>query len=683
MPSCSTPHLSFDTLLEIPFVCNNLLACAPDQFSSWPDLQGWRWTPTLDPMTFASRLQAWLFFGLISTYTPETADRELFLTENDEGLTVVSLEKVDVYLRGKANETYDLPLESIGSLRRQRKLLDAIELARNFMTRTTLGYLKSIDDGISTDIWRSKAHAVVFATDVLIDTLDQISSLPSPNTPWLFGPAVKHGQPSLAAEVRVIRESAKRVGRCPSLAWRLRPSSLTWLQMLLNSAPENTTDHLNCPLRRCVKNDIDIQSYKTRHVDTCRGCCWAKTDQSILRDAIIEDKIPLVRCYEDRCGQIKLETVKGDLRTDFIAISHIWSGGLGNFRDNAIPYCQLRRLKTTIDNMPPAPIHTFDVMGASWFVKHLVAPVQIWSRALSRRRKTYFWLDTLCIPVADHLKTYRQQAIESMGQIYGGASKVLVLDPDLERTDSRAQNGDIQTTNLCIWSSPWMSRSWPLQEGAVPLNLFVKFKDRCILVGPDQKQSVGLPDLRMLELDHEALMDQTSEWATRSKAIRFDETWNALVTRRTTKPDDLHGILATLINLSAAEILQLPPQDRMKAIIKSQFEIPLVMLYEHGEIQSDQAKEQVSWSPQLPGQHTFSGLMNRSHGVLRVTEEGFIVSSAGRSFALLVEEGIATTEAFVLASQTLHEKYEIRPEYSGQRSKGKAKSEPRMLILSH
>lgn len=543
------------------------------------------------------------------------------------------------------------------------------------MVEIALDYLVSVDDGSSADLWTSKAHAVIFATDVLIDVLRGMTNTPSSNT------AV---QWSLAAHVPVIRESASHVGKCPSLAWRLFPSSVTWLHILSEYPSEGERNHLNCTARKCRQNDVDPNCYKTRHVDTCAGCSWVRTDQKIVREAIIEGKIPLVCCYADRHGHIKLETVKDDLGVEFCAISHVWSGGLGNFKDNAIPYCQLLRLKIIIDNLPPSPVHTFDYPGGALLLKWIVDPVQNAQRFLRPNRRTYFWLDSLCIPVADDQKLLRQKSIDSMGQIYAGATKILVLDPILEQTASRIPPGDISTTNLCISSSPWMSRSWPLQEGAISLSLFVKFRDSCELLDRYRKRDVGLPGVTMDDLDSpdSGIVNEESERINKRKARLFDRTWNALVTRSTTKSDDLHGIIAALCNLSTSEILELPRDQRLKAIIKSQSSIPLVMLYEHSETSSNTTSESCLWDPQLPGFHRASRFMDRNYGVLKVTEAGFKVDSLGESFALLIHAGTRIPATFVVELPDSGRRYKIRLGRDDESLDQKSRSLPKMLILS-
>lgn len=74
--------------------------------------------------------------------------------------------------------------------------------------------------------------------------------------------------------------------------------------------------------------------------------------------------------------------------------------------------------------------------------------------------------------------------------------------------------------------------------------------------------------------DPRELMHKLEDWKN------FALAWNGLRTRSTTKADDLLGILAVVVDLSAGEILKLPPESRLKAILRSQSTLPLPLLYQ-------------------------------------------------------------------------------------------------------
>jgi hypothetical protein len=82
---------------------------------------------------------------------------------------------------------------------------------------------------------------------------------------------------------------------------------------------------------------------------------------------------------------------------------------------------------------------------------------------------------------------------------------------------------------------------------------------------------------------------------------RLYRAWNALISKSTTEPSDVHGILAALVNLSAGEILSLPEHECMKAIIRSQAKIPLALFFQPSSNADLHHSSNESWVPQLPG----------------------------------------------------------------------------------
>ena len=87
-----------------------------------------------------------------------------------------------------------------------------------------------------------------------------------------------------------------------------------------------------------------------------------------------------------------------------------------------------------------------------------------WYSRRTKRTTCHYWIDTLCIPV-NH-DSERQLAVNAMGRIYAGAANVLVLDPALSSINYNDLGEDHRNerANILVDASPWMARSWPLQE---------------------------------------------------------------------------------------------------------------------------------------------------------------------------------------------------------------------------
>ncbi len=126
-----------------------------------------------------------------------------------------------------------------------------------------------------------------------------------------------------------------------------------------------------------------------------------------------------------------------------ISLIHVvGADGLGNPFENALPRCQLRRLRDFMTTL--SSVHR-----------------------VMRYRPMALWIDTLCIPVAPHLKEYRKLAIRLLGQTFYDAKVVLVLDRELCSVESQKVS-DLEL-GIRIVSGGWMKRLWTLQEAALSI----------------------------------------------------------------------------------------------------------------------------------------------------------------------------------------------------------------------
>lgn len=112
-------------------------------------------------------------------------------------------------------------------------------------------------------------------------------------------------------------------------------------------------------------------------------------------------------------------------------IVFIRSHGLGNSVSNSVPLRQFHEI--------------FDMIG--------LIPGNV----------NAVWLDTLCVPVTEPYRRHRRIAIHLMGNVYEGASAVLVLDRRLRKTPNEPTVRRYQ-----LLFSDWMHRIWTLQEAILP-----------------------------------------------------------------------------------------------------------------------------------------------------------------------------------------------------------------------
>ncbi|KAL5328127.1 hypothetical protein ACEPPN_005835 [Leptodophora sp. 'Broadleaf-Isolate-01'] len=641
--------------IKTPYVCSERELCKGEDFFIWTNKQKLSQLPLEE---FAAELQAWLYFGLLSAFLGRMiSPEEVVVVDPDQpGRKIVNTDFVYELIRGKRfgrEKFWSTHSRMPGGYAKavtvdypaRQSSRDSVLLACRAMNDIVIDYLSNQSE--DADLWTSEPYAVIFAIDLLIDSMEAVlwNSLQLADVKDLE-------RRSLTANVRTFRDSIAKTGRCRSLAWRLQPTSSEWYRLLLLPRFEKFNEHADCQYGSCTLHNIDPLNYETKHLDTCDGCGFVQSDQDILVECIENDQIPLICCYEDPDGILKITTVKGSLQSNYTAISHVWSGGLGNFKENAIPQCQLRQLVEMIEALPEPPARAFEsfemASEALEFFEDVSGNFVSWASTL-KRRPVLFWLDTLCIPVATKYKDKRKLAIDSMAQLYAGARKVLVLDPYLQLLPSKSVGLESTSLAMHIKISPWMARSWPLQEGALARNLYVKLLDRTTLLAAELfYDTIGLPAVRMLDYNPGVLSSSAD-----SLPSKFRDVWNGLINRNTTQPADVHGIFATMVNLSPKEILALPENERMKAIIKAQFEIPLAVLYQPS------SGNDGAWSPQFPNLATGADFLFDRYGVLLVTDEGFTTKDLGSTFALLMRGHPPPSESFVLQPKGSSIQYRI------------------------
>jgi hypothetical protein len=69
-------------------------------------------------------------------------------------------------------------------------------------------------------------------------------------------------------------------------------------------------------------------------------------------DVIRKGRIPLIRISDRGHGRVKLQIIERELKSRYIAISHVRTDGLGSPRQNSLPHCQLQRLVKYFRDMP-------------------------------------------------------------------------------------------------------------------------------------------------------------------------------------------------------------------------------------------------------------------------------------------------------------------------------------------
>ncbi|KAF2651550.1 hypothetical protein K491DRAFT_781782 [Lophiostoma macrostomum CBS 122681] len=193
-------------------------------------------------------------------------------------------------------------------------------------------------------------------------------------------------------------------------------------------------DHSVCSSIKCLARQVIKGGYRTNHAEGCQGCVFLRVDEEELAHRVCTS--PLVNlCIDVPAGEyLDANTeLKFTSNVPYVAISHVWSDGLGNEQANSLPLCQLRRLRRLVDDL-----------SQSRFCGQTFA----------------IWVDTLAVAV--HHPEARRNVLVRLVQIYQDAAAVLVLDDDLQRTPVSCS---LEEKLVRIGLSGWTRRLWTLEEG--------------------------------------------------------------------------------------------------------------------------------------------------------------------------------------------------------------------------
>ena len=224
------------------------------------------------------------------------------------------------------------------------------------------------------------------------------------------------------------------------LRYHLEPEKFYFVAQM--DPPTPSQDHQGCPNNRCLLRQVELLNYKTKHID--EGCkCTHVTASEVEMFSILKSGfIPLILWSSDS----PMKIVSSQYYANYVAVSHVWSDRLGNPTANSLPCCQLELLSRIVNSLYQDNDND------------TIVP---------------FWMDTICCPVTT--QEARSLAVISMHKTYSEASKVLVLDAYLRRTEMKGLS-DMEVL-LRIICSPWTCRLWTFQEGVLTKELLFQFAD--------------------------------------------------------------------------------------------------------------------------------------------------------------------------------------------------------------
>ncbi|KAL4741110.1 hypothetical protein BDV11DRAFT_183781 [Aspergillus similis] len=392
-------------------------------------------------------------------------------------------------------------------------------------------------------------------------------------------------------------------GWCPSeiaLVEETFTSASAYYTSQLESPPSATEkDHSWCTRSLCMARQLNEETYRTAHTSSDCDCQHYGPLIDEVVSIIRSGGVPLLSITPTKkAPYIKVEVEKYTEGKRYIAFSHVWSDGLGNPSANTLPQCQLLRIRSLLDELVSG-IRSVDLVNRLAFR-------ELWKKKF-HGPSLLFWMDTMCIPVAEEHRELRSVAIKSMKAVYERAFRVLVLDGDIQSFSS----SDYTQSFMRIRLSAWMRRLWTLNEGVLANKLCVKFADGIFDVNErskaqqreaydselaQTKHTYGTPmrdadnfhwKFRLLRVNVVSEPDprmvrrttsvETSPEAKRCFAIM--EAFSAALYRSTSKERDEMLCFASLIGWDTSLLKGLPFEDHMHALLSTEKYLPQGMLF--------------------------------------------------------------------------------------------------------
>ena len=367
----------------------------------------------------------------------------------------------------------------------------------------------------------------VVLQELLIMHIQCVSEFVLPNRKWKLR----------GLRIELFKSRMLQRGWCPSSFLRFEfMSHITqyFVSNLAPPAPRLPHSQAGCTDGQCLANQVNMQTYETRHTDDCDPelCNWLT-----LRGALVYEMLgrglPVV-AYDQ---EVKTFTVHNNNRAGsvgrWVAISHVWSHGLGNPKQNSMPGCQLQRIGSYVNNLYPSEI----------------APIA-------------FWIDTLFCPTEPDEGT--DEAIKCMAWTYAMAHKVLVLDSYLLNVTAADKAPDELATR--ILASDWTTRLWTYQEGTMNSNLYFQFSDGAVSLDELRSRRQRPAEWSVSDDIGYSLIGLTNDVSRLTLDSQIDVIAHALRHQSTSVSTDEALCLGLLLRLDMKALTEAPADERMKKL---------------------------------------------------------------------------------------------------------------------
>ena len=527
-----------------------LLSLGADDLNWTTDLLRWKYnfTSTKEQETI---FQAWLFFGLLSAFLRSVYNARDYIEETDGGTFITT--KV---LIAKMAEGWQLRGAGASGEEKLQQFINAVRCLR--LADRLLNSCREDFD------WRIRI-SMISVIELFGRTINQAYADAKRDSGRIIAPVASPNFPS-----REIRREMLQAGWCPSEISTIS-SRFTTLQTLVFLSRLNKTDvtrnHEGCSDQQCRSYQIERTTYQTAHVTENCTCDPIPVDIKAIRTILYTNALPVLEISNFRLKSPSIKIVPSTEIPSFVALSHVWADGLGNSR-NELPACQIAAVGKLV----------YDLQEKIAWESRDSATSDDKFQSQNRSDIAHVWIDTICCPSAPYED--KKHSLLRMRETYTNASQVLVLDKGLRTVDFKGTHPI--ASFLSVFNAAWVQRLWTLQEGFLPKQLWVQYRDEVVNLDKiyENLAATRFTDIRVMVM----IEDVSHSWRAlrhlqyanpiepdNSLGTQLSNLGKALLNRTVSYASDEPLCVANLLGLDPDVLIDCPEdvESRMSTVWRS------------------------------------------------------------------------------------------------------------------
>ena len=278
-------------------------------------------------------LQEWLFFGFLSAihsvYGTPFDGHDYVKTCDD--VSVLTLEKLpqDLIAWYNAESPRPKPKRRQHYHEVENHVMRALRFLINNFTSDRQGHV-SMPDHPDHIVTEETCVTLESNMEILLMSLQEILQFINGNfTQKGMKPS---GELSSASVCLSTHEMMRTLHWCPSelnfMGLMFDNSSFIFASSVRRQSA--SADHSNCTSSKCLAWEVDDSTYRPLHVEGCLGCRDICIDTDDLERRLVGSDtivVPCLKMQTDDQGEIAVSFTEDE---DYVAISHVWSDGLGH-----------------------------------------------------------------------------------------------------------------------------------------------------------------------------------------------------------------------------------------------------------------------------------------------------------------------------------------------------------------